>query len=353
MDDNATICTFDQINANSNSTSKTTAAIITWPRWQTGQTIKIKFLDGNQIEHEKVKEVASEWLNYANLNFEYVSDGYADIRIGFERAGENGNRYGAWSDLGMKSAYGNTNHQSMRLGPLSSIDEASTRRTILHEFGHALGLFHETTNPAANIQWDLPKTYQYYSSQFTKYEVDNYIINKENTTDYSEYDPLSIMHYYIPASITKNKVAVYEQNILSEIDKQSINKWYPFPARSIINSGERIDFIPWTQTIKSPNEKYQLLFFHSGSLCIFDLSNNTFIWEAGDGRYYRSTCKLETNGNLVLEGARTSNLSASKVIIWTSNTSEFPGAKLYLQNDGDLQLIYNGVVKWSSKNGKM
>ncbi len=353
IDNNALICTFDQINKRDNTTSKPTAAIINWPRWQTGQTIKIKFLDGTQIQHEKVKEVASEWLNYANLKFEYVSEGYADIRIGFERAGETGKQYGAWSELGMKSAYNeNLERQSMRLGPINSADEASTRRTILHEFGHALGLFHETTNPSANIQWDLPKTYKYYSSQFTKDEVDRLIINKENASDYSEYDPLSIMHYYIPASITINGKGVNEMGDLSQNDQISINKWYPFPIRSIVNSGERIDLIPWTKSIKSPNGRYSLG-FSRGYLYIIDFIDKTFIWEVGDSIYsHLSSCNLELNGNITIKGQRSST-GGIKRTTWNSDTSEFPGATLHLQDDGNLQLIYNGVVKWSSQAGKI
>ncbi|MFD2941303.1 matrixin family metalloprotease [Flavobacterium notoginsengisoli] len=331
-------------------TTKPNAAIITWPRWQTGQTIKIKFLDGDAIVQEKVKSIAGEWTKYANLKFEYVSaKEYADIRIGF-----NVGNYGAWSLLGMKSAYGNTSEQSMRLGPLTSSSETSIKRTILHEFGHALGLIHENASPVATINWDLPKVYQYYNelNGWSKIEVDQFVIKSPESTNYSQYDPLSIMHYYVPASLTTNGVAVNEMSDLSITDIISINKWYPFPVRSVIESGERIDFVPWTQAIKSSNELF-VLEFDFGMLSIKDLANNRIIWQEGNSRYSnRSSCYLQLDGNLVIKG-HTSGFTAPEQITWTSDTPGFPGATLHLQDDGDLQLIYNGVVKWSSKKGKI
>lgn len=35
-------------------------------------------------------------------------------------------------------------------------------RTIIYEFGHALGLHHEHQSPTANIQWNKEKVYEYY-----------------------------------------------------------------------------------------------------------------------------------------------------------------------------------------------
>jgi hypothetical protein len=39
--------------------------------------------------------------------------------------------------------------------------------------------------------------------------------------------------------------------------------------------------------------------------------------------------------------------------IWRSKVSGVSGGKLYLQDDGNLELIQNGIVKWSSKTGKI
>lgn len=343
-------CTFDLVDASNNSTAKPSAAIIDWPRWQIGQTIKIKFLDGTIAEQEVVKLYAGEWLKYANLTFEYVpSDQDAVIRIGF-----NVGEPGAWSLLGMKSAYGSGNYQnepSMRLGPV--LADENSKRTILHEFGHALGLVHETTNPAANIKWNLPKVYEYYYDLrgWSKEEVDENIINKRGNTSYSEYDPHSIMHYYIDPSLTTDGVRVPIEKDLSPIDKVSINKWYPFDIVSILDSGQSINDLPWKKRIKSPNRRYSLE-FESGLLQVNDLVDNKIIWKVGNDAYkHKSSCYFESSGNITIKGAPFIGISTRT--IWTSNTSGFPGAKLQLKDNGNLELIYNGAVKWSSTSEKL
>jgi len=36
-------------------------------------------------------------------------------------------------------------------------------RTVIHEFGHALGMIHEHQHPLAAIPWDKDKVYTYYA----------------------------------------------------------------------------------------------------------------------------------------------------------------------------------------------
>ncbi|WP_343697482.1 matrixin family metalloprotease [Flavobacterium sp.] len=213
------LCMTDYMNALNDPNSKPTAASRKSSRWEVGQTIKVKFLDGSNIQHELVKQYVSQWTEYANLNFEYVSKiEDAHIAVAF-----NLGRPGAWSEIGARlllpgSLYFNyQNTPSMRLGDISNSD--SSRRTVLHEFGHALGLVHETTNPTANINWDLPKTYKYFydSKDWSKEEVDRQVIQKMNSndTDYSIYAPLSIMHYNTPAYLTTDGVAVNSMSTFS------------------------------------------------------------------------------------------------------------------------------------------
>lgn len=178
--DEIDMCNFDLMNLDTNFTSKPSSAMDRYRAWETGQIIKIKFLDGDNSMQEQVKRHASEWMTYANLKFEYVPvTEYADIIIAFTVG-----TGGAWSYLGTASISTTTLGQkepSMRFGwnKLEANDNAA-KSTILHEFGHALGLSHEQLNPNANISWDLPKVYKYYDDimGWSKQKVDHkYLTN--------------------------------------------------------------------------------------------------------------------------------------------------------------------------------
>ena len=51
----------------------------------------------------------------------------------------------------------------MKLGGFTTAsDNTVLRRTVLHEFGHAIGCVHEQASPAANIPWNEAKVYEFY-----------------------------------------------------------------------------------------------------------------------------------------------------------------------------------------------
>ena len=54
------------------------------PLWEIGSTVKLRFLEGKPAVHKRVKEVALEWLEYANLNFDFGDYPDADVRIAFK-----------------------------------------------------------------------------------------------------------------------------------------------------------------------------------------------------------------------------------------------------------------------------
>lgn len=348
FDNEIHMCSFDLLHLSEEPYSKPNAAIINWPRWVPGQTIKIKFLNGDLARQERVKEIAKEWMVYANLNFEYLPvTEYADIRIGFRW----NNDSGSWSVLGRNSTSYSTNYQnepSMNFGWYTLGNESTTRREALHEFGHALGLIHETTSPAADIPWNLPKVYKYYYDLmgYSKEQVDASVINKRSPdqTNYSAYDKLSIMHYYIDPSLTTNNVRIPESTGLSITDMIYINKWYPFPIRSTVQSEERIDKIPWTKSIKSPNGLYELR-FKNGFLYVSEISSQKIIWLAGVSASDASAAIEQ--GNLVIKR----EIDRQYVISWRSGTTIYNGScNLELQNNGNLILKHNETVVWSSQN---
>ncbi len=202
-------------------------AVIRNKRWNPGQTLSVRFLGGDPVVQDKVKKMARDWENYANIKFDFISDGDADIRIAFEEDG-------SWSYIGRDATDIPQNEPTMNFGWLKqgTLDEEYSR-VVKHEFGHALGAIHEHQNPAGNIPWDKDAVYRYYMgppNNWPKEEVDQNLFRRynKNITNYTKLDPQSIMLYPIPAEFTTNHQAIGSNNKdISEQDKTFIGEQYP------------------------------------------------------------------------------------------------------------------------------
>lgn len=200
--------------------------------WANGKTIKVKFLNGTAFLQGKVKQYAKIWEGYANVKFSFVTSGTADLKVGFKYNGDEG----SWSYLGTDAlTYAPGNEQSMNFGWFdANSPESDFSGTILHEFGHALGLAHEQASPNQNIQWNKPVVYAYFQgppNNWTKADVDAQVFAKygknDKTISYTAYDPASIMQYFIDESFTTDGFSVGENTVLSATDKSHIAKVYP------------------------------------------------------------------------------------------------------------------------------
>ena len=68
-------------------------AILTGKKWQTGRTIKVRFLDGSNSLRTKVENLAKQWEAHANLRLNFGNHVDADLRVAFAPGG-------SWSYLG-------------------------------------------------------------------------------------------------------------------------------------------------------------------------------------------------------------------------------------------------------------
>lgn len=70
-------------------------------------------------------------------------------------------------------------------------------RTVIHEFGHAIGCVHEQSSPAANIQWNKQAVYEYYwkNDGWDQAKVDWNVFQKyePEATVNTKWDSTSIM----------------------------------------------------------------------------------------------------------------------------------------------------------------
>lgn len=201
-------------------------AVLTGKKWKNGRVLRVRHLDGDPAVHARVERFAREWCNYANIDLQFVKSGTPEIRISYLLD----NR--SWSYLGTDALAQPQNRHTMHFGWLTpAIPDDEYSRVVIHEFGHALGMVHEHQNPVVDIKWNKPVVYRYYMEQlgWTKADVDNNLFAhfSAQETQFPVYDPLSIMHYAVPAKFTLDGREVGWNRVLSDTDKDYIARVYP------------------------------------------------------------------------------------------------------------------------------
>jgi Astacin (Peptidase family M12A) len=210
---------------------------VTNKMWSVGQTLRVKMFGGSAIVRTKVRQFAEQWLQYANIRFQWVSeDQPAEIRISF-RAGA-----GSWSLIGRDALWMPFDFATMNFGWFDdNTSDAEFSRVVLHEFGHALGMVHEHQSPVSGINWDREKAYEYFKDTqgWDRAKVDAQVFYRYSATqtNFSQFDPISIMEYFVPPEITTDGIGAPGNNFLSDTDKEWMRRFYPFPPTPANRSG--------------------------------------------------------------------------------------------------------------------
>ena len=220
-------------------------AIATDRMWNPGEAIRVSLSGGSDAVRAKIQRYANEWSKWANIRFLFVSDPASAV----VRAEVSSDKL-SWSTVGRDALTFAAPERTMNFGWLTdSTADDEFSRVVTHEFGHALGLIHEHQSPAAGIPWDRPKAIEYYKRQdnWDEAQVQMNIFDQASasTTNFSAFDPQSIMLYAIPRELTTNGYSVGSNRKLSSIDKQFIATFYPFPpgARGTLHTGDDCDTI--------------------------------------------------------------------------------------------------------------
>lgn len=220
------------LHKNVSDTTKSRALADNYFLWNPGTTIKVKFLTGSKKIRTSVLNHAKEWEKYANLKFQVVETGNADIRILI------GRNNGHSSYIGTVARNIDISEETMNLDSADlGTNMADWKGTVLHEFGHAIGLLHEHSSPISGIQWNKEKMYKIYLKEqgWDKEMVDYQVFRTLNSsyTNGSKYDPKSIMHYPIYPEETLDGYAVGWNNVLSKGDIEIVKALYPLKGKSI------------------------------------------------------------------------------------------------------------------------
>jgi hypothetical protein len=205
-------------------------AVLTGKKWKNGRTLHVRFLDGAQEVQAKVERYAKEWCKHANIGLAFGIDPKAEIRISFQQEG-------SWSYIGTDSLVVSAHQPTINFGWLNSeTHEEGYSSVVIHEFGHALGCIHEHQSPDADIPWDKEAVYRYYMgppNNWSKSDIDLNLFQRYSLeiTQFTEFDPKSIMLYAIPNEHTIGDYEVGWNKELSEIDKTFIRTCYPFEEK--------------------------------------------------------------------------------------------------------------------------
>ncbi|PPQ73207.1 hypothetical protein CVT24_010024 [Panaeolus cyanescens] len=207
--------------------------------WDAGATLTYSFMDDtyDEIKADKVRNTIGEWSKYGDIMFEERDIGENPlIRISFDST------TGSWSYVGNEVAGIPEDEATLNLGWVTSNPTITDkeRGVILHEFGHTLGLMHEHQSPMRGnkITLDEEAVYAFYmdTQKWTASDVKTQIIdvyNDHEISNYSEFDPESIMIYFMPAAMNKQRRRIEPTTCLSPTDKAFITINYPsFPAKN-------------------------------------------------------------------------------------------------------------------------
>jgi hypothetical protein len=212
----------DQTSSTSASARKTRGAANDRYLWPQGSTIKIGFVDVSEKDKALIEKNINKWAPHVNLTFEFIDDPKnADIRIEVDPA-----MSGGYSWIGTEAKLHPHDKAHVTIGTRGS--EENTEDTIMHEWGHVLGLEHEHAHPDRKLE----------DPNLGREDA----IKRDANHTFSPYDKDSIMHYkykyeagravdFIPNTISAKDIE-FVSSLYPPLDKKSPAPNYPHPLQN-------------------------------------------------------------------------------------------------------------------------
>lgn len=206
-------------------------AVVKSKKWPVGSTLRCLFLDGSTTMKKKVRTIARQWEQYANIKLKFVTKAPAEIRISFYADA------GSWSAVGrdaLNQQYFPLHQPTMNYGWLrDDTPDEEYSRVVLHEFGHALGCIHEHQSPTFTRKWNVKAVMKYFQgppNYWSEDDIKYNVLQKYSPTGVaaSKFDPKSIMLYSFDDALFSDGLGPTNENSkASTTDIQMMRTMYP------------------------------------------------------------------------------------------------------------------------------
>jgi hypothetical protein len=195
--------------------------------WPQHSTLKISMAGMTEEQKKFTRDNINKWAPHVNLKFDFTDKPGGDIRI----EGGDGN----WSGLGTESKRQDADKPTMLINFKNGMNTGSAA-TILHEFGHALGLYHEHQHPENTLDLNMSQIYPALASQSDREGVDYNMKKITEGVVSAPYDQKSIMHYGFAANWLNDGKAIERNSELSKGDISFVRSLYPPKIRKPASS---------------------------------------------------------------------------------------------------------------------
>ncbi|KAK6859591.1 acetylcholinesterase [Apiospora arundinis] len=208
------------------------------PVFDTRVYYTVCFINGSDEKHEFVKSIVGRHYHAIDMSvrFKFLEvnnwDGPCAIRIIFTNSGV------SWCRLGILKLSGNESFDGPTMSlNLNGRDQDDNQATVLHEFGHALGLLHQHQHPDSGIEWNEAELKRR-NPKLKGNWIHRQYTDKIRSLAFMPYDRDSIMHYDVDLKVAKNLTKPIPINkVLSEGDKKLLLAMYPPRTHNIETSG--------------------------------------------------------------------------------------------------------------------
>ncbi|KAH8679674.1 hypothetical protein BGZ60DRAFT_427995 [Tricladium varicosporioides] len=295
--------------------------------WPNGSELVVNMWGQSDFVRRKVIQYANEWSLYANITFRFMdrdAPGDSDIRVSFTSG------IGSWSYIGTGAKTISQSNPTMNFGWFD--DETSDEefsRTVIHEFGHAIGCIHEQASPVVDIPWNKPAVYEYYlkNDNWDKGKVDSNVFAKavQANTLNTKFDNTSIMQYPYPPELTLDGSSAGWNRVLSNLDKTFIMRCYP--KEGIVRNTQ--DGVYLVNRIKGGNQTASGIAYYS------HFGNN-------DGQQADDYAEVSNNGYTWWENGGEVTFGSGITVKW--NLAEDAGKSPLFSRVG---FANNGSEKWN------